>query len=191
MRAGNDPNGTLKIDNAETDGLDGVENSLSYRVEEIEKHLHNREKWFGAAAVPVGETHVADRVGGATSPFTITAGNNDFGAWVQLLGSDDTPVVAGQCKFDAHRFMVTDTNSTNPWIIQIAAGESADLAALIASEAFSEAMYIAATNAIESGIEDIMVSRTECNTKVWARGACIGSSGSTLSAYIGIHEYGG
>lgn len=39
---------TDKIDSAATDGLEGTSNSLAYRVHEIEKHLHNRGRFWGA-----------------------------------------------------------------------------------------------------------------------------------------------
>lgn len=68
-----------KIDKKTTDGLSGVNNSLSYRVEEIEKHFHGREKWFGLAASPSGETHRADRMNGAILPFQLEAGDSAFG----------------------------------------------------------------------------------------------------------------
>jgi hypothetical protein len=183
--------GISKIDDKPVNGLLGAQNSLSYKVEEIEKHLHNREKWFGAAAAPVDETHIADRLGGSTSAFTVTAGNNDFGAWIQVLGSSDTPVQSGMTQLDAHRFMVTSTNSTSPYIIQIAAGESAQLAALVAAEAFTEVPYVAATNNNDSGISDVMSSRIPVGSKIWVRCACVGQNGTTITAYYGIHEYQG
>ena len=104
---------TDKIDKKATDGLEGTADSLAYRVHELERHFHNTEKWFGMALVPVGETHVADRMSVSNSPFTLTAGNDDFGSWVQLLGSEDTPVIAGAVKFDAHNVLIVTTNSTN------------------------------------------------------------------------------
>lgn len=181
--------GDGKIDGQATDGLLGVSNSLAYRVEEIEKHSHNREKWCGLATAVSGETHVADRMAGGINPFQLTAGNDDFGPWVQILGSSDSPVTSGGVKFDGHRFMVIDTNSTNPYIVQIATGESAGLAAKIAAEEFTEAPFISATNNNDSGISDIMSIRVDVGEKVWARCACIGSSGSTFSFYYGFHEY--
>lgn len=182
---------TSKLDDVSADGLSGASNSIAYRIEEIEKHFHNREKWFGVAASPSGETHVADRVGGATSAFTLTAGNNDFGSWVQILGSSDTPVQTDYAYFDAHRYIVTTTNSTNAYIIQIVAGESADIATNLANEAFSETMYISASNNNDSGIETIKTSRIPTGTKVWVRTACIGGNGTTISLYFGLHEYSG
>lgn len=188
---GNDPTGTSKIDNAAADGLLGIPGSLAYRIAEIERHLHNTEKWFGAAVTPVGETHTADRMNGVVQPFVLTAGNSDFGAWVQIIGSDDTPVTPGMVKFDSHRIIVTDTNSTEPFIIQVVSGESADIAVKIAAEQYSEAPYVSATNNNDSGVEDILVRRTSVGEKVWARCACKDSSGSLLSFYYGIHEYEG
>ncbi len=182
---------TDQIDSAPTDGLLGEEDSLAYRVHEIERHLHNTEKWFGMAVTPSGETHVADRMNVADDPFTLTAGNDDFGSWVQILGSSDTPVTTGAVKFDAHRILVTDTNSVNPFILQVVAGESADIAAKIAAEEFSESPYVSATNNNDSGINDILVRRTDTGEKVWARARCIGSNGSTISLFYGIHEYEG
>ena len=88
-------------------------------AEYTEHHLHNREKWFGDAAVPVGEDHVADRVGGTTTSFQLVAGNNDFGQWVQVLGANDTPVEAGKTLFDAHRYLVTTTNHFSTWTLLV------------------------------------------------------------------------
>ena len=180
-----------KLDSAAALGLRGTPGSVAYVNAEIERHLHNTEKWFGMAATPVGETHIADRMAGGIPPFVLTAGTDDFGAWVQILGSEDTPVTTGSVKFDAHRMMVTDTNSVNPFIIQIVSGESADIAAKIAAEQFSESPYVSPTNNNDAGIEDIMVRRTAVGEKVWARCACIGSTGSLLSFYFGVHEYEG
>ena len=179
----------LKNDSIASNGLSGVPNSIAYRVEEIEKHIHNREKWFGAAASPSGETHVADRMDGAILPFTLIAGNNDFGSWVQILGSSDTPISSGMVRFDGHRFMVTATNSTDQFIIQIVSGESAGIAAKLIAEEFTEAPYISATNNADSGISDIISIRTDVGEKVWARCANVGGNGTTFDFYFGIHEY--
>lgn len=166
-----------------------TEKNILEEVTEIEHHLHNREKWFGFAAVANAELHVADRMAGGIQPFQLTAGNDDFGAWVQMLGSNDTPVSSNMTKFDGHRIMVTDTNSTNPFIIQIAVGESADLAAKIAAEEFTEIPYISASNLNDSGISDILSLRVDAGEKVWARTCCIGFSGSLIDLYFGLHEY--
>ena len=50
-----------KIDDQKVDGLEGVYDSLAYRVNEIEHHLHSFERWFGVAGTPSG-THAADKI---------------------------------------------------------------------------------------------------------------------------------
>ena len=64
-----------KVDSAGTDGLNGVHNSLAYRVHEIERHMHSYERWFESAAAPAGTTHVADPAGTGGGQWTLDAGN--------------------------------------------------------------------------------------------------------------------
>lgn len=71
-----------KIDSFAVDGLLGVEDSLAYKVSEIDRHLHNRERWFSAAITPNGTIHSADRIGAGVLPIRFTSGNNTWGAWV-------------------------------------------------------------------------------------------------------------
>lgn len=180
-----------KIDNRETDGLLGVEDSLSYRVNEVERHFHNREKWFGLASTPSGETHRADRMGPGIAPFALISGNDAFGAWVQILGSLDTPVSSGMVKLDSHRFIVTTAGSTSMFLIQVASGESVELAAKVAAEEYTEAPFIALSNNNDSGISDIMSRRVAVGEKVWARCICIGQNAEDINLYFGVHEYEG
>jgi len=159
-------------------------------VVELANHHHNYEKWFGAAAVAAGETHIADRMDGAIATFQLVAGNNDFNAtWLQVLGSSDTPVVSGKTKFDLHRILVTDTNSTDPFIIQIVTGESADIAAKLLAEDFNEFPYVSATNNNDSGISELIGKLINSGEKMWMRCANVGGNGTLIDFYIGIHEY--
>ncbi len=156
---------------------------------EHDEHFHTNEKWMGVAAVPSGETHVADRLGPGIAAFALVSGNDAFGAWVQILGSSDTPIQSNKNEFDAHRVLVTTTDSTSPFLIQVAKGESADLAAKIAAEEFTEVPHIAATNNADSGISDMKFIRADISTKVWARVICIGQTTKTINFYYGVHEY--
>ena len=164
-------------------------NNIETEVIEIEKHLHNYEKWFGAAASPSGETHVADRMDGVISPFALLSGTSDFGSWVQVLGSSDTPVQTGKTKLDLHRVLVTSTDSTATFIVQIVTGESAGIAAKLAAEDFDEFPYISATNNNDSGISEIIDKRCDVGEKVWMRCACVGQTAKTINIYFGLHEY--
>lgn len=135
------------------------------------------------------ESHVADRMDGVIVAFQLVAGNNVFGSWVQVLGSEDTPITSGKAKYDFHRLMITSTNSTRPFIIQIVFGESADIAAKLLAEDFDEFPYISATNNNDSGVSELFDERHNVGEKAWMRCADVGGNGTTIDLYLGIHEY--
>ena len=62
-------------DSKATVGLLGVTNSLAYRVHEIEKHFHNRERWIGISGDQSG-TDWSDSVSDATMipPLVVISG---------------------------------------------------------------------------------------------------------------------
>lgn len=182
--------GCQKIDDAPTDGLLGVEDSTAYRIHELERHFHSFERWFGAAAVPVGESHVADRIGDTVTAFQADGGNNTWGAWVQILGSDDTPVIAGTVSFDGHRWLVTAVERANAvHFVQVAAGPSG--AAALAAGVYSEFVVKPITTNARAFPGAIQSRRIPVGTKVWVRIWVVGQDTGTLSFFFGLHSYEG
>jgi hypothetical protein len=182
--------GIAKIDGIATLGLLGVADSLAYRVGEIERHLHSYEKWFARAAVPSGETHVADRIGTGTAAFQVDGGNNTWGAWVQIVGSSDTPVQAAAAYFDLHRMMITDIeNDGAVHFVQIAFGESG--AAALTAGNYTEFVFKSQAVNTEETPVSIQTRRAAARTKCWARVWSVGQNTGTMDFYIGFHEYEG
>lgn len=177
-----------KIDNEAVDGLLGIPNSLAYKVAEIERHLHSGARWFETAAVPDGETHVADRIGSGNGAFQVDAGNDAWGSWLQILGSDDTPVNAGKVYFDPHQFIVEDTERASTYFIQITRGTSGD--AGYAAGTYSEFVYGASVQK-ETGIIPVQTGRAPVGSKLWVRCMCPGQNTGTIDFYFGVHEYEG
>ena len=71
-------------------GLLDTKDSLAYRVAEIERHIHSWDRRIGLSAAPSGEVTRAARLANSTTAFVVTSGNNDWGSWLQILGSGDT-----------------------------------------------------------------------------------------------------
>ncbi|MCK5615993.1 hypothetical protein KAR91_79760 [Candidatus Pacearchaeota archaeon] len=153
-------------------------------VYEIEKHLHSAGNWFEKAAVPSG-SHKADRIGVGT-PFEIDAGNNDFGTWVEIIGSDDTPARSGNLYFDPHQMLVEDTETASLYFIQMTRGD--DPAVAWAAGVGTEFPY-QATVQKETGIIEVQTGRAPAGSRVWARCKAIGQNTSKFYFFIGIHEY--
>lgn len=180
----------LKIDSAPVDGLLGVEDSLSYIAHEIERHFHGFERWFGAAIVPDGESHVANRIGTGVAAFQADAGNNAWGAWLQILGSTDTPASAGNVKFDLHRVQVVGVERTNTvHFVQIAYGASGGAA--LAAAAYTEFVFHPLGQQGQRVPIPVMCHRHDVGTKVWLRILVPGQNTGTMDFYHGLHEYEG
>ena len=164
-------------------------NSLAYRVMEIETHLHSGERWFEDAGVPAAGTHEADRIGtvGGGGPFQIDAGNNTWGSWVQILGSDDTPADTGKTHFDLHRISIVTTERNNTYFIQIGCDTTA--ADSLTNGTYTEFVYEPITTKDENAPLPVQTKRATAGTKAWARCMCPGQNTATLDFYFGLHEY--
>lgn len=181
---------TDKIDAAPSDGLDGNDESTSYRVAEIERHLHHWERWFGAAAVPNGEIHVADSISTSKTAFQADAGNDTWGSWLQILGSDDTPATTGRELFDVHRLMVTAVeNANNAHLVQIGIGGSG--ASALAAGTYTDCVFQPQSVQGQQTILDVQTRRQAVGTKAWLRAWVAGQNTSTVDFFVGIHEYEG
>lgn len=180
-----------RIDDFPTRGLLGVADSLAYRVGEIERHFHNWERWMLLAAVP-SATHKADRIGATVdskAPFVLTSGNDTWGAWVQVLGSADTPVIPAMVKFDVHRILVVTTNQAAIWFLQLAFGATA--AEALTANTFCSVVYNPAGASDKTAPVDVLTRRQTAGTLAWARGWCVGANAKTISIMFGLHEYEG
>ena len=178
----------MKVDSAATLGLNGVSNSLAYRVHEIERHLHSGARWFEVAAVPAGETNAADRIGSGAGAFQIDAGNDTWGDWVLILGSDDTPAETGKTHFDPHLLVLEDNERAAVHFIQFGRGASG--AAALAAGTYTELVVDLASKA-GGVIIPVQTGRAPAGSKVWARCMVPGQDTGTLDFYIGLHEYEG
>jgi hypothetical protein len=158
-------------------------------IQEVDRHIHSRERWFGAAATPAGEAHVADSVStGSTTAFQPDAGNDDFGAWGQALGSADTPAITGMTWFDPHQIFVTAAErNTAIYVIQVGWGASG--AAALAAGAYTEVMFKPPGATFISTPTPLKSERQMSGAKVWVRIKAVGQNTGTLNMFLGIHEY--
>jgi hypothetical protein len=173
-----------KLDEATTNGLSGVNNSLAYRVAEIERHVHSYERWYELAGTPDAEVHRADAAGTGAGIFQIDAGNAAYGSWLQILGSSDTAL-----KYDLHRILVTATERNAIYVVQLAFGTSGDAA--VTAGTYTEAVFVPASNLVDQGPVDVQSRRQAAGTKAWARCICPGQDTATLNFMIGLHYYEG
>jgi len=92
-------------DSKTTVGLLGVNNSLAYRVHEIEKHHHNSEQVYGNTA--------NDMTADIPVKFTVIGGDLVWGT--ELMLTDGTVIESGSStmKFDLNTFYLTSLSAAN------------------------------------------------------------------------------
>lgn len=181
---------TEKIDDLATDGLAGVHNSAAYRIHEIERHFHGRERWWGAVAVP-DETNAIEA--NVTRPYVAISGNDDWGAAIPVIGTADQPAVAGSVYFDIHRVLISDLDDdTTPWRFRFIWGAGTSGAAITAgdwSEIMVQSNAVPGNRAGGEPADKVMV-RVAVGQKVWAQ-AWNDTNAEELSFFIGAHGYPG
>jgi enoyl reductase-like protein len=172
-------NFTSKIDNQATLGLLGTENSLSYRIEEIEKHLHNNEYWYGNDG-----DNTMSRANNLTA-WRLTAGSGEaYGTEVQLGAPNDFNENSA-VKMDLHKIMVVNSNQVDTtYMIQFWYGTTTFANATL----LTESPYRKGGGAAEAVHTAIMCPRISVASKIWARCKCAIDAG-TLDLIIGLHGY--
>lgn len=155
---------------------------------EIYDHLHRYDRWFETAASPDGEDHVADRLGDGGGSFQIDAGNDDWGAWVQILGATDTPIEAGKTAFMLHTVMIVGSERAEEnHFLQISYGATA--AAGLAAGSYTESVFKPWSTSSESSPMVVSAEDISSGTKVWARVKVPGQDTGTVNFFFGLHEH--
>jgi len=181
-------------DTADQASLVGLARYNRKEIVEVEHHLHNYERWMGALSSPTGETDIAsnDFTAAGHGVFSLATGASayQYGSWVQILGSNDTPVDSEMVKFDLHRIEPDGGSTSNAvdFRIQIAFGGDTDGSAALAAGHYTEFPYWENNQTQQQPI-DIMAKRWATGTKVWARAASIQSGPNTFAFWYGLHEY--
>ena len=193
----NSNGGAEKIDDQAVEGLLGTNNSLAYKVHEIEKHFHSREEWFGISSDQSGDDW-CESVSDAGMPdvFTCISGNDDYGQDVddeaKIIGTGDTSEIAGMIKFDLHRILIIDASATSFYILRAIYG-TGTMADAITANQYSEVMFQRNTGAGEAHgtpLEIQMPRLTWGTDKVWIQ--CKNTTDNAdVDFFIGLHNYVG
>jgi hypothetical protein len=184
---------TAKIDGEATLGLVGVSNSLAYRVHEIEKHFHSRERWFGKLG---SQTATAWGEADSIAPYRAISGAGVYGADADdealVLGTDDLPLLAGMVKADVHLLFVTALSADTPYLLRMIYGSGTMADAITATQFSTFPVMNIVTGSKSGGVAAIiMMPRITCGTdKVWVQCKCA-TDNATADFLVGIHEYAG
>ena len=109
-----------------------VDDTLSktlLEVREIEKHIHSIHRVFGKNEVQTATVFCDTTMGAWFYPYVFTAAaDSTFGTAIQILGTDDTPIIAGNASFDLHEILITAVNDNTPYVLRVYWGATASAA---------------------------------------------------------------
>jgi hypothetical protein len=175
------------IEEGQTD-LENVLLTLHATVEEVERHIHNYERWFGSTG------GVAPAVLTSFVPFTVvssvTAGQ--FGTPIAVLDGTETPAQTGRLFFDLHRLQIYDVETSNvAWKVRIAdnSGGHTNYADAVAAGRYTEFMVRLTTGANQAQPIPLIQKRLAAGSKIWIAVAKETADATYFKFFIGIHEY--
>ena len=163
---------------------------LFQEILEVEKHIHNCERWFGLAAAPSG-TNFGDQA--TLLPYVAISGAGVFGAdgndEAKCIGTDDTPAQTGMTRYDFHRILVVDVENAAPWVLSVIHG-SGTMADAESAGQYTDVMIQFAAGPLDVGAPvNILMPRLVCGVdKVWIR-AKTATNNDEIDLFVGIHEY--
>lgn len=153
--------------------------------------IESYERWFAAALVPNAEVHVADRVTVSQTAFQMDGGggvSGSWGAWLQILGSTDTPTDAGKATYSLFKLIIIAVERASTfYLIQVAFGESGPAA--LAASTYTEFVFRSSLGLTGELPFDFQSLRQTVGTKVWIRCWAVGADTGTLDFVFGLHEY--
>ena len=161
-------------------------------TEIVEEHFHNVEYWFGSDVTydgAVSPTSAGSRA--SMIPYTITSGNDDYGDWVPLLGSTDTPIKTGYTQYDAHRISLVGVETRQvTHRLQFVCGDTAsDADACVVISDVSELIITPYDIKAQDRISHLIDTRSTAGDPFWCRSWVAGMNGDNLQLFLGIHEY--
>jgi hypothetical protein len=106
----------------------------------------------------------------------------------RVLGTADTPIIAGQLFFDADTILVISSTATSVYKVRFLWGNGTWAEAVAAGQ-YSETMVIVISAASKNTKEAIRMPRLRCGLdQVWCQ-VWNATNDATISFFIGVHGY--
>ncbi len=180
----------LAIAGGNIDDIEIAAAAIDVDLERHDEHFHNRERWLGKLGVQTA-TDWGELA--SLTPYRAISGNGVFGVDANdealVLGTADTPAIAGNTLFDMHRIMVEAASSANPFVLRIVYGAGTMADAETAGQ-YSDVMV---TEARKGSPIPLRVIRLNVGVdKVWIRAknaAKNAANNATIDFFVGLHEY--
>lgn len=154
-----------------------------------DQHFMNVERWFGISGDQSGNDWALEA---GLTPFQAISGNVDFGGdaddEAKVIGTDDTPVVAGKQFYMLHKLLVLTSSVATAYILRIVYG-SDTMANNEAAGQYSDVGFIRESGVGRGSPIELKMPLLRAGTdKVWIR-AKNATDNATIDFLVGLHEH--
>jgi len=159
-----------------------TEQAILEEAEYIERHFHNKERWYGKIAGNNEVNAIQDNM----TPFRITSGTGTYGTGVCIIGTSDV-LVPGIIEFDLHQMLIKDTQKAELNKYRFAWGTGTEAEAITAGD-YSTKMsnpIVATGRTVET---NIMMPKLSIGTKVWVSVWAVTNT-QWVDIFVGGHGY--
>jgi len=153
------------------------------------EHFMNIEKWFGISGDQSGNDWALEA---GLTPFQAISGNGDFGGdandEAKVIGTDDTPVVAGKQFYMLHKLLVLASSVATAYVLRIVYGTDT-MANNESAGRYSDVAFIRESGVGRGAPIELKMPLLKAGTdKVWIR-AKNATDNATIDFLIGLHEH--
>jgi len=160
-------------------------------IEAIEDHLHRRNRTFGKSSDQSGNNWATeDRL----VPFQAISGNGVYGAdaddEAKVFGTDDTPLITGENKFDPGMILLEDVSVDTTYILRLIWGSGTMADAITAGQYSTIPVMFDSTNPqLSAGIPFLIgIPQITVGMKLWIQ-AKNATDNATADFYLVAHGY--
>lgn len=180
------------INDRPSDGINATDGSIAHTLSVVDHHHHRYNRYFGVAASPVAGINEGDLVdSGGSTPYQVIAGANTWGAWLPLLGTDDTTTGEFVSKkyYDPHLLFIWQIQYISGYFLQIA-HSATDVTDALTNYQYSVEVFKPQSPAGRQDPVGIKCGRPPTGHKLWARAWAVGAgSPQTIDFFMGLHFY--
>lgn len=154
----------------------------------IDTEPHAPERFCGLNSSPSFPTTAADF--NTMTPYQATSGNDDWGAWLHIIGSTDTPVISGKDTYDIHEVEISSVSTAAFTRMQIG-WDATTTTAILSNNTYTEVVYQPSGVGINISAAPIGIRMPDLDVGVlmFVRVWMDGQNAATVDFFVGTHEF--
>lgn len=152
-----------------------------------QNHLHNRARWLGISGDQSGTDWAFDTL----TPFVAVSSSNTWGTAIKVLGTSDTPIIAGQTMYHPYLLSILSVDHNTVYKLRLIYDDVSSAAGISAGQFSEVSLLVDSTNpqlSANGPVKVPMPRLTAGTDMVWAQ-VWNATNSSEVDFLVGILGY--